>query len=86
MARSSLDAFLGAAPRVQRVALKALLSLAARPRGAALLRRAGPLSQLASALAGLGRYDDPAVASALGWDAETVVARGRTLRREEGRP
>ena len=34
----------------------------------------------------LGRYDDPAVAGALGWDAAAVVARGRALRRAEGRP
>ena len=34
----------------------------------------------------MGHYDDPEVARALGWDAEQVVARGRELRRSEGRP
>jgi hypothetical protein len=34
----------------------------------------------------MGRYEDPVVARALGWDAEAVVARGRALRRAEGRP
>jgi hypothetical protein len=32
------------------------------------------------------RYDEPPVARALGWDASAVVARGRELRRAEGRP
>jgi hypothetical protein len=32
------------------------------------------------------RYEDPALARELGWDAEVVAARGRALRREEGRP
>jgi hypothetical protein len=34
----------------------------------------------------LGRYDDPGVAVALGWDGAGVVARGRALRRAERRP
>jgi hypothetical protein len=32
------------------------------------------------------RYDEPALSRALGFDAEAVVARGRQLRRAEGRP
>jgi hypothetical protein len=57
-----------------------------RPRGAALLARVPLASQLAHSLVALGRYDEPRVARALGWDAEAVVARGRALRRAEGRP
>jgi hypothetical protein len=46
-----------------------------------------PLAERAAcSTLGLGRYDDPAVAGALGWDAAAVVARGRALRCEEGRP
>ena len=36
-------------------------------------------------VAALGHYDRPEVARGLGWDAEGIVARGRTLRRDEGR-
>jgi hypothetical protein len=43
-------------------------------------------AEAAAATLALGRYDDPAVAASLGWDAEAVVARGRQLRRAEGRP
>ncbi len=46
-----------------------------------------PLAEeAAGATLALGRYDDPAVAASLGWDAEAVAARGRRLRRAEGRP
>jgi hypothetical protein len=34
----------------------------------------------------VGRYDEPRLARALGWDADAVVARGRALRHDEGRP
>jgi len=34
----------------------------------------------------MARYEEPALARALGWDADAVVARGRALRRAEGRP
>jgi hypothetical protein len=37
-------------------------------------------------VAAMGVYDEPEVARTLGWDAEAVVARGRALRRSEGRP
>jgi len=81
-----LDSFIAAAPRVRRAGLRMLLALARRPRGAALLARVPIARQLASSLVALGRYDQPALARSLGWDAEAVVARGRELRRAEGRP
>jgi hypothetical protein len=81
-----LERFLAAAPWPQRWALRLLLALARRPRGAALLARAPLAERAACSTLGLGRYDDPAVAGALGWDAAAVVARGRALRRTEGRP
>jgi hypothetical protein len=81
-----LERFLDAAPWPQRTALRLLLALARRPRGAALLARVPLAERAACSTLGLGRYDDPAVAGALGWDAAAVVARGRALRRAEGRP
>jgi hypothetical protein len=84
--RAELRPFVAAAPWPQRAALVALLALASRPRGRALLERLAPADQLAGALLAFGRYDDPAVSRTLGWDAERVVARGRALRRAEGRP
>jgi hypothetical protein len=44
------------------------------------------LEQAASATLALGRYDAPGPALSLGWDPEAVVARGRAIRRAEGRP
>lgn len=82
----ALAIFVGSAPAAQRAGMRALISLARRPRGRALLARIGAANQLAQMLTSLGRYDDPAVARSLGWDAEAVVARGRALRRAEGRP
>ncbi len=81
-----LDSFLAAAPWPQRTGLRLLLALARRPRGAALLARAPLAEEAAGATLALGAYDDPAVARSLGWDAEAVAARGRRLRRAEGRP
>ncbi len=81
-----LQGFIAAAPWPQRAGLRLLLALGRRPRGAALLGRVPLLAQLARSLVALGRYDEPAVARALGWDAAAVVARGRELRRREGRP
>jgi len=83
---SGLESFIAAAPWPQRTVLRLLLALERRPRGAALLARVPPVEQAASATLAFGRYDDPATARALGWDAAAVVARGRALRREEGRP
>jgi hypothetical protein len=81
-----LEAFLAAGPWPQREGLRLLLALARRPRGARLLAHAPMLEQAASATLALGRYDAPGPALSLGWDPEAVVARGRAIRRAEGRP
>lgn len=81
-----LDEFVAAAPQPQRTGLRLVLALAVRPRGAALLDRVPPLAQVGRSLLAMDRYEAPVVARALGWDAEAVVARGRELRRAEGRP
>lgn len=81
-----LEAFLAAAPRLNRAALRVLLALVRRPRGAALVARLPLIEQAALATLALGRYDDPALAGRLGWDAAAVAARGLALRRAEGRP
>jgi len=82
----SLDDFIAAAPRLQRMGMRALLALSRRRTGAALISRVPAAAQLAQVIDGLGRYDDPELARSLGWDADAVVARGRELRRSEGRP
>jgi hypothetical protein len=82
----SLDAFIAAAPWPQRMGLRALLAVARRPRGAALLARAAPWDQLPRGLLTVGHYDDPRVSRMLGWDVDAVIARGQELRRVEGRP
>jgi hypothetical protein len=84
--RDSLDEFVGAGPWPQRAAIRALLPLVRRPRGRALLGHVAAADQALSGLAAMGRYDQPDAARRLGWDAEAVVARGRTLRRAERRP
>jgi hypothetical protein len=81
-----IDSFLAAAPWPQRTGLSLLLALARRPRGARLLHRLAPADQLANGLLAMERFEDPMLARRLGWDAEAVAARGRALRREEGRP
>jgi len=83
---SSLDTFVAAAPWPQRLVLRALLAIARRPRGAALLAYGAPLDQVVRGLLTVEHYDDPRVGRTLGWDADGVVARGRELRRAEGRP
>ncbi len=83
---SALDTFLAGAPQPQRSAIRALIALARRPRGAKLVARVAPAEQIANALLAMDRYDDDATSRALGWDADAVVARGRELRRAEGRP
>jgi len=83
---AELESFVAAAPLPQRLGLRVLLALARRPRGLALLARVPLAQQAAFSTLALGRYDDPAVARALGWDAERVIAAGRALRRAEGRP
>jgi hypothetical protein len=77
---------ISAAPWPQRTALRVLLALDRRPRGAMLLASVPLAEQAASSMLALGRYDDPEIGRALGWDARAVVARGRALRRAEGRP
>ncbi len=83
---AGLDSFIRAAPQPQRAGMRVLVELARRPRGAALLARAPLAQQAANAIIALDRYDDPVLARALGWDAAAVAARGRELRRAEGRP
>jgi hypothetical protein len=80
-----LDSFLAASPLPARIALGLLLALACRPRGAALLARMPALQQAAQATLALGRYDQPTLARALGWDADAVIARGRALRHAHSR-
>lgn len=63
-----------------------ILALSSRPRGRALLGRVPLLAQAAYSVRSLGRYDDPAVARSLGFDAEAVATAGRALRRAEARP
>ena len=81
----SLDEFVAAGPWPQRTAIRLLLPLARRPRGRAMLSLVGGADQALCGVAALGHYDRPEVARGLGWDAEGIVARGRTLRRDEGR-
>lgn len=82
----SLKAFLTASPWPQRIGLRMLLALGRRPRGMRLLRRFDGAEQLAQGVVGMARYEAPPLAAALGWDPDAVVARGRALRNEEGRP
>lgn len=84
--RDSLEQFTAAAPRLQRLGMRALLALSRRRVGAKLIARSPAAAQLTQVIDGLGRYDDPDVARSLGWDADAVIARGRELRRGEGRP
>jgi hypothetical protein len=81
-----LQEFVAAAPWPQRLGLRALLAVGRRPRGAALLALGAPLDQIVRGLLSVERYEQAAAGRALGWDPEAVVARGRALRRAEGRP
>jgi hypothetical protein len=83
---SGLEAMVAAGPWPERAGLRLLLEVARRPRGAALLATLPPLDQAAESLLAMDRYDDPALAPGLGWDAAAVAARGRELRRAEDRP
>jgi len=85
-ASPELKQFIAAGPWPQRALLRALLPLARRPRGLALLGLLLPADQAIAGVAAMGHYDRPEVARALGWDADGVVGRGRQLRRTEGRP
>jgi hypothetical protein len=86
MSGTTLDELIGAVPRWRQPAMRALVALGRRPRGLALLRLLAPADQAATALVAMDRYDDPARATRLGYDADGVVSRGRVLRRAEGRP
>jgi hypothetical protein len=86
LAREGLARFVAAAPQPQRAGLRVLIALERRPLGRRALGRAQTLEQLANGLLAMGHYDEPAHAVALGWDAGAVAARGRELRRTEGRP
>jgi hypothetical protein len=81
-----LAEFVAAGPCGQRLALRTALALTRRRRGRALLALLGPARQVIDGLTAMSVYDDPEVARPLGWDAGAVVARGRELRRGEGRP
>jgi hypothetical protein len=81
-----VESFIAASSWPQRAGLRIVVALGRRPRGMALLRRLAPADQLAQSLLGMERFEEPALARALGWDGEAVVARGRALRRAEGRP
>jgi hypothetical protein len=83
---STLERFVAAGPFPQRAGLRLLLEVASRPRGRALVKRVPIAEYAANSLIEMARYDDPAVARQLGWDAEAIAARGRELRRTEGRP
>jgi hypothetical protein len=82
----ALAEFIAASPWPQRAGLRVLLAVGRRPRGLALLMRLAPADQVASGLLGMARYDQREQALPLGWDADAVIARGRELRRREGRP
>lgn len=84
-ARRGLDVFVDAAPQPQRSGLRLLMALERRPRGRRLLGRAHAIDQLANGLVAMGHFEDPVNAVPLGWDADAIAARGRALRREEGR-
>jgi hypothetical protein len=86
LGREGLDRFVAAAPQPQRAGLRLLVALERRPRGRRVLGRAHAVDQLANGLVAMGHYEDPVNAVALGWDADAVAARGRALRRDEGRP
>ncbi len=82
---ATVRTFVMAGPRPQREVLTILLALALRPRGRLLLSRLPLALQAADSVLAMGPYDDPVRARELGWDAAAVVARGRELRRSEGR-
>jgi len=63
-----------------------LLGIARRPRGRAVLGLLVGADQALASVGAMGYYDRPEVARRVGWDADAVVARGRALRRAEGRP
>jgi hypothetical protein len=76
----ALDELIDAAPAWRRPGMRLMFALARRRRGLALLHRFSPADQAAAGMLALVRYDDPALARRLGWDAEAVIARGNAAR------
>jgi hypothetical protein len=75
---AAFDAWLRAAPRPNRIAMRALLRLPANHSGYA--------GELLQRIAALCYYGDTEVMRRLGYDADGVVSRGAELRAAEGRP
>lgn len=75
---AAFDAWLRAAPRLNRLALRALLRLPAP--------WAGSAREILVRLAAHCYYGDAHVMRGLGYDADAVVARGAAVRAAEGRP
>jgi hypothetical protein len=74
---AAFDAFLRAAPPLNRTVLRGLLRVP---------RWVGPVHELMSRIAAHCYYGDVHVMRALGYDADAVVARAAALRAAEGRP
>jgi hypothetical protein len=75
---AAFDAWLRAAPRANRLVMRALLRVPPR--------HAGPIGELLLRLAAYCYYGDAEVMRRLGYDADAVVARAASLRAAEGRP
>jgi hypothetical protein len=75
---AAFDAWLRAAPRPNRLLMRALLLVPPR--------HAGPIGELLHRLAAFCYYGDAGVMRRLGYDADAVVARAAELRAAEGRP
>ena len=84
--KAAINEFVMSGPRPQRDGLRLMLFLATRSRGRKLLSALPLALQTADNVLAMSHYDDPVWARELGWDAEAVAARGRALRRAEGRP
>jgi hypothetical protein len=82
----ALERFVTASPATVRPGLRILLALGKRPRGRALLAKLPPADSAANGLLAMAHFDEPAASIPLGYDPDAVVARGRELRRSEGRP
>jgi hypothetical protein len=82
---SPFGVLIDGAPRWRRPGMRLLFALALRPRGAGMIARVPPLDQALSGLMSMVRYDDPAQARKLGWDADAVIERGRALRHARDR-
>jgi hypothetical protein len=82
-----LATFLAAGPWPQRQALRLLVQVGRRRRGARLLQRHAPLaSQLVTSLTALADYDRLPSSRALGFDPEVVVRRGRWAQQRQAQP